>query len=425
MNITINTPSKTERELVIEVPGEDVIREIGKESERIRKQKQIPGFRQGKAPLELINLQYGKQIEATAVDTVMKNAYRDAIKEHRLHPVNTAEISDIQYKPGLPLIFTARFEVVPDFSLGDLNGMQAEREEREVTSEMIEFELKDIQYHFGTLRTKEKPAEIGDRITFDITEIDPATGVSLIGRAFTNDVLRLGEQYYGSEFDEQLIGVKTGETRRVSRQLEQYVIANPQQQGTQSPTEENYLVTVKKVEAVDLPEIDENLAKEMNYDSVEALHNGVKERLQNQLHKAAQKKFSENLEKEAVRIVNPSVPQSLVERYLDGFEKDYKKMSKTPVDSRKLREENKDYAREQVQWYLVREKIIETQQFTVTDQEIDDYLKDYAQKNLLDAERIRLQYRSDDRRKELKEKLMDNKIYEFLESKADVIVLKR
>jgi len=147
VNVTIKTPSKTERELVIEVPGEDVIREIGKESERVRKQTQIPGFRQGKAPLELINLQYGKQIEATAVDTVMKNAYRDAIKENRLHPVNTAEISDIQYKPGLPLIFTARFEVVPDFSLGDLKGMQAEREVREVTSEMIEYELKDIQNH--------------------------------------------------------------------------------------------------------------------------------------------------------------------------------------------------------------------------------------------------------------------------------------
>ena len=425
MKVTITKPSETVQELVIEVPAEDVIKEIERETERVRKKTTIHGFRTGKAPIAIIKRQYGKQIEATAIDTAMQNAYRAAIDEHKLNPLDTAEISDIAYEPGNPLVFTAKIEVMPDFSLGDLSGMRVERKEPSVTPEMIEEAVKQMQLRFGTLKMKEEPAAVGDLVTLDIAEIDPATGIQLIGKNYPDRVIRLGEKFYGPEFDEQLIGTVTGEKKRISRRLEQYMIANPQQQGTQNPTEEHFLITIKKVEAVELPEINDTFAQEQKYETVAALKDGLKSKLQEELLESAKSQFNDALEREVVRIVNPPVPQVMVERYLNQLEENYKKISKKPVDSKIFREEYETHSRQEVQWFLVLNKIIETLNLSVSDQEIEEYLQDYSQKLSLDIERVRLHYRSGDKRKELSQTLLHNKVYNYLESKAEVTTVRK
>jgi len=424
VKVTVNSTSETTRELKIEVPADRIDVEIKRETENVRKSIQLPGFRKGKAPLGMIRAQYGKQIEAAAIEHVINNNYKEAINSEKLDPFGQANISDMKYEPGKPLEFTAVIEIKPEFTIGSLDGMRIEREEQEVTDEMLEETLKKIQVRFGTVRKKDGAAEMGDMLLVDIEEIDPATGVSLIGKQYPDLKLRLGEESLGPGFDEQLIGVKTGDAKRVVHKMDHYFITDPTQQQYQ-PAEKHHLVKIKEVNELELPEINDELAKEMEYENVEALRKGIKADLHVQVQVDTKNKLRKALELEIVRIINQPVPESMVERYLDNFEKNVKKLSNKPVDSRMLREENKEAVRKKVQWHLIREKLIEQEGFEITDQEVDDYLQQYAKENNMDVKRVKIEHRSGEKRQRVIDALLDNKIFAYLESKAEVSTFKK
>jgi len=425
VKVTVSSTSDTTRELKIEVPSDQVDIEIEKETKNVRKKIQLPGFRKGKVPLAMIRAQYGKQIEATAIEHVINDNYKEAIDSEKLIPFGQGNISDMKYEPGKPLEFTAVIEIKPDFTIGSLGGMRVEREEREITDEMLEEMLGKIQLRFGTVRKKHEAAEMGDMLLIDIEEVDPATGIPLIGRQHPDQKIRLGEESLGPGFDEQLVGLKAGDTKRVVHQTEHYLIADPTQQQQNQPAETHHQVTVKEVNALELPEINDELAKEMDYENVEALREGVKVNLHAQIQDDVKNKLREALEFEVVRIINPTVPQSMVENYLDHLEKNVKKMSNKPVDSRKLRDENREAARKKVQWFLIREKLIEREGFEITDQEVDDYLQQYAKENNIDAKRLKIEYRSGEKRTRIIYNMLDNKIFDYLEGKAEVTTFKK
>ncbi len=420
MKVSVESPSETSKSLKIEVSAEKIDVFIDKELNRVRKKVQLPGFRKGKAPREIVSAQYGQQIQAAAIENAIQENYSQVVNDENLNPVGPANIADMSYEPGKPLKFTAQIEIEPEFTIGKLKGMRVEKEEPDVTPEIIENALKQIQLRFGTVRTKEGAAESGDRLLVDIEEIDPATGVALIGKSYPGKSLRIGDQVYGPEFDEQLTGIKQGDKRRIVQQAEQYVLTAPQDRHQHNQPETHFLVTAKKIEAVDLPEINDALAQEMKFETVDVLRENVKIDLAAQLNNAARERLKNALEKEVVRIVDPPVPQAMVERYLDNLIENLMKMSDTSQDTEKLRAEGKDLARQKVRWYLIRQKLMGEENISVSDGEIDEYIDTYAKNNNLENKRVHAEYRSGKKRDDLKSALLDDKIYDFLENKADV-----
>jgi len=425
VKITVNSPSETKRELLIEVPAEILDEAVKKETEKVRKRVQISGFRKGKAPLQMIRAQYGTQIDATAIEDTINEQYRLALEQEKLNPLAPAEISDMDYNPGQPLKFKATIEIEPEITVTEWDKMTVEKEEVEVTEELVDETLGKIRYRYATSEVKEEPAAEGDQVLADITEVDPATGVEIIGKKYPDRSLRIGEQTYGPDFDEALIGMKEGQGKIVKRPLEQLMIVDPNQDKNKGPREEAFRITVKKVEEVTLPELDDELAKEMKYDDFDALRNGVRENLKRQLEDSARDNFRSNLEREAVRIADPPAPEAMVERYLDNLIETFKRMSNRPMDLNKLREESKDTARKKVQWFLIREYLIKEEAIKVTEEEIDEYLKKAAEDNNMDFERLRLEYRSGEKRENLRNELTDQKVYDFLEGKAEVRTVKK
>ena len=425
VKVTVSSPSETIRTLKIEVPADRIEVEIEKETENVRKNVQLPGFRKGKAPLDMVRAQYRKKIEATAVENVIDENFKEAIGSEKLNPFGQAGISNVKYEPGKPLEFTAVIEVKPEFSISGLEGIRVEREEQEVTNEMIEETLQKIQMRFGTVRKKNEAAEIGDQLLIDIEEVDASTRVPLIGKQYPDLKVRLGEKIRGEDFEKQLIGAKAGDTILVTEKLNQYFITDPKQQVQQNPTEAHHMVKVKEVNILELPEIDDELANEMGYENVETLREGVRASLIAHLEDSAKEKLRDALERETVRIINPPALQSMVERYLDYLEENVKKRSNKPVNSRVLREENKEAVTEKVQWYLIREKLIEQEGFEITGREIDEYLEQYAKENNMDPKRVKIENRSEEKRSLIIDTLLDNKIFDYLEDKAVVSTFKK
>lgn len=424
LKVSVSSPTETTRELVIEVPPERVASAIEEETEKVRKKVQIPGFRKGKAPRGMIRTQYGRQIEATAIETAINNNYKEAVDREKLFPIGPADISNMDYELGLPLKFTAKIEIEPEFSIDSYKGMRVEKEESEPSPEMIEDALKKIQLQFGTVTTKEGPAERGDQLLVDIAEIDPATSIPLIGKRYPDKSLRIGDNMYGDEFDEQLIGVTKGETKRVLQRIEQYIIQNPNQNRRQGPTEAHYKVTVKKIEAVNLPEINDDLAKELKFKNLEAMREGMKANLQLRMKENAAEKMRGSLEREIIRIVDPPVPSSMVDRYVELLSKNIQDQQGRKPDSEEIQNEIRKVAQHKVKWFLIRQKIVDQEKLAVTDAEIEEYLENFVSLNKVDAKRLSIEYRSGKKRDDLKNSLLDKKVYEFLESKTEVSTVK-
>jgi len=420
VKVSVSSPTETTRELSIEVSPDLVENAIEKETARVRKSVLLPGFRKGKAPRGMIISQYSKQIKATAIETTINDNYKLAIDEEKLYPIGTADISDMEYKPGQPLKFVAKIEIEPEFELGDLKGIRVEKEESEVKPEMVEETLKKIQYRFGKVNSKEGPAENGDQLIVDIDEIDPATGISLIGKSYPDQAMLLGNNAFGKEFDDQLIGVQKDDEKRIIQHMEQYLIQKPGQQHNQPSSEAHFKVKVKKVESVHLPEANDEFAKGLKYEDLNSMKEGIKADLLNQLQSASTEKLRASLEQELVRIVDPPVPNSMVERYLDVLEDNFKKQPNAPQDTVKIREEGKEIARKKVQWFLIKQKLITQEKLELTDTDLDDYLKQYSEDHGVDIKRLTIEYKSGKKRDDLKNVLLDKKIYDFLESKAEV-----
>jgi len=425
VKITVNAPSETTRELLIEVPNNVVKAAIEKEAQKMRRQVQLPGFRKGKAPLSMIHAQYGQQIQATAIEATINEQFRAAISEENLSPLGPVEISDLEFESGKPLNFKASIEIEPEITINNLDGMVVEKEIPEVTDALLSESLKKLQYRFATVKTKDAPAAEGDQLLIDIVEVDPATGIELIGKRYPNRTLRIGENVYGDDFDNNLVGMKTGDSTIIRLPIEKRLIVGPNREQRQKSAEEAFLVKVKKIESVDVPEIDDEFVKETRYETVEALREGVRAKLQSQLEDAARDNLRKNLEREVVRLVEPPAPESMVTNYLDHFIENVKKIAKRPLDLKRLREENRSHARQKVQWFLIREKLIETEGFEISDGEIDDFLKSAAEKNGIDYERLKFEYRSGEKRENLRTSLTDDKVYDFLESRAEVRTVKR
>lgn len=423
MKVTVNTISETKKELLIEVPADVLKKAVDKETANVRKKVQIPGFRKGKAPLSLINKQYGQQIEATAIEDAINEQYRAALVSEGLSPLAPADISDMDYKPGEMLKFKATLEIEPEIKVESWDGMKVEKQEIEISDELIDQTLEQVRKQHATIKVKEDPIANGDQVLVEFSEVDPSSGVEIIGKKYPDRSFRVGDQTYGPDFDEAIVGMSLNESKIVKRPLEQYIIVDPNRDVSKPAREEAWRVTINRIEEVELPAIDEEFAKTMNYDDPEKLREGIGENLKRQYEDSNAQSFRANIEREAVRIANPPAPEAMVERYLDNLIETFKRMSQRPTDLNKLREESKGSAEFKVKWFLVRDYIMRSESISVTDEEVDTYLKEAAEKNNMDYERLRIEYRSGDKRENLRNDLLDKKVYDFLESKSEVSII--
>ncbi|MFC1564191.1 trigger factor [candidate division KSB1 bacterium] len=419
LKVTVNTTSETTIELLIETPEEDILKAMEEETDKLRKKISLPGFRKGKAPLQIIRSQYAGQISANAIESVVNAKYKEAIDSEDLHPIAPGNISDIDYDPGKPLTFKAVIEIEPVFELKDCSKIKIEKIESKATEEMVDEAIKKVRYRFATVQAKEEAAEMGDHIVMDMQEIDPATGVEIIGKRYPETKIVLGENMVGQDIDEQLVGLKPGESKYINHKIMPQVIIDPNQ-GEQQERTEHFKVEIKKIESVALPEINDDLAKDMKFETATEMRDGLKNQIQNEIDNNARSQFLKSLEENIAGHIDPPVPDSMLDNYLNKMIENYQKMSQEPINFEQIKEAEKDRARLRLQWLLIREKLVEQEKIEVTDEELDAYIKNYCDERNLDYERIKIEYRSGQRREELRQELIDNKVYEYYENQVEV-----
>ncbi len=235
----------------------------------------IPGFRKGKAPRQIIEMAYGKEIfYEDAINDILPSLYEEAIEELELLPVDQPEIDIDDIKSGEPIKVTVEVDVEPEVELGDYSNIEIEAVDREVTEEMVEEKLKSVQEMNGRLvDASDRPVEEGDTVTIDYS--GSVDGEKFEGGTAEEQQLEIGSGMFIPGFEEQLVGKKVDEEVEVNVTFpEEYQVEDL------AGKEAVFQVLIHDIKAKELPKLDDEFAKDVSeFDTLEEYKEELKKSL--------------------------------------------------------------------------------------------------------------------------------------------------
>ncbi len=314
MKVTVKEQSGLAHSYNVVVPAEDVERHIEHELKAIGQRTKIPGFRPGKVPMNILKQRYGKNVMGEVLQNSVNNATRDLMEEKQLRPVTQPDIAIQNYEDGSDLTFDISFEVLPEVSEPDYSKITVSKQVCEVKEEEIDAGIKQVsnqrkQFH---VCTEGHAAKEGDAVKIDF--LGKLDGEAFDGGAANDFQLELGSGQFIPGFEEQLVGCKPGDKKDVKVTFPD-VYHNDDLAGKDVVFE----VTVHEVLHAQLPEVNDEFAKEFGVESVEALKEAIGQQLAAEYEQASREKCKKQLFDILDEQVEMDVPETLMNQEFDAI----------------------------------------------------------------------------------------------------------
>lgn len=307
--------------LTIEVPAAEVNNALDKAFNKIVKQINEPGFRKGKMPRPLFEKKYGVEaLYQDALEIIIPDAYSKAIDEAGIEPVDYPEIAGTEnFAKGQDFTFTATVTVKPEPKLGEYKGLEATKLPTEVTDEEVEEQIQEQLARKAELEIKEEGAiEEGDTAVIDFEGFQGEEAFE--GGKGEDYSLEIGSGSFIPGFEEQLVGVKAGESKDV-------VVTFPEEYHAAelAGKEATFKVTVKEVKTKVLPELNDEFAKEIDpeVESLEALRAKIKEQTVEQKKAEAEGALRDELVEKAAANAEMDIPASMIDTEVDRMVQEF------------------------------------------------------------------------------------------------------
>jgi trigger factor len=291
-----------------EVPAAEVEKRVNQAARELGRSMRVPGFRAGKVPPPVIIKRVGRE---AVLDEAVRDSiglwYSAAIDAAKIVPVGEPDL-DITDRPreGEPLRFSIEIGVRPKATLGDYKGLEVGRREPEAGDEAIDAEIEQLRDRTAKLETVERAAADGDFVVMDY--VGTLDGEPFAGGEGRDQMIELGSNRLVPGFEEQLSGAQAGEERAVTVQF-------PDDYGAEDlkGREAQFAVTVKEIKEKQLPPLDDDLAIEAGFDTLDELRTDIRERLTEQQTAQIEAEFREAALDSAVAGATVDVPEALVE----------------------------------------------------------------------------------------------------------------
>ena len=387
MSIKIEkTENKNELKLEFTIEAKKFDEGMKKVYAKSAKYFNIPGFRKGKAPMAIVEKQYGPEIfYEDTFNEVVPEEYERELKENNIEAVSRPEIEVKQMGKGQDLIFTAVVQTKPEVKLGKYKGIELKKIEYNVTDEDIEHELGHMADRNSRLVTVEdRPVENGDITVIDFEGF--VDGVAFEGGKAENHELTIGSNTFIPGFEDQIIGMKTGEEKDINVKLpEEYF--SEELKGKDA----TFKVKLHEIKKKELPELNDDFAKDTSeFDTLEELKKSIKEKLEEENKNKAKYETEDAAIKAVSDATEVEIPSGMIETEIDNMVRDIETrlsyqgmkldqylemMGKSMEDFRKEYEEQ---AKTSVKTRLTLEAIEKAEKIEPSDEEVDKKLKEMA-----------------------------------------------
>ena len=346
----------------------------------------IPGFRKGKAPFKMVEKTYGIQIfYEDAFNEVAGEAYEQAVEKEKLDVVSKPEIDIVQIESGKDLIFTAVVQTKPEVKLGKYKGIEVKKIEYNVSDEDIEHELGHMAERNARLVTVDNRAvKDGDIAVIDFEGF--VDGVAFEGGKAENHELTIGSKTFIPGFEDQVIGMKTGEEKDINVKFPDEYFSDKL-----AGKDATFKVKLHEIKKKELPKIDDEFAKDASeFDTLDELKASIKEKQEESNKSRAKYETEDAVIEEACKNATIDIPSGMVEIEIDNMEKDietrlsyqgmrmnqYLEMLGKTRDE--FRGEYKEQAEKQIKTRLVLEAIGKAEDIKASDEEIAEKIKEMA-----------------------------------------------
>ena len=418
------TKNANEVKLEITIEAEKFDDAIKKVYFKSAKYFNIPGFRKGKAPMQIVEKYYGKEIfYEDAFNEVAGEALDEAVKENDLYVVSRPDIDVTQIEKGKDLIFTAVMQTKPEAELGKYKGVEIKKIEYKVTDEDINHELGHMQEHNARIvSVEDRPVEKGDITVIDFEGF--VDGKAFDGGKAEGHELEIGSNTFIPGFEDQIVGMKIDEEKDINVKFPDEYFSKDL-----AGKDATFKVKLHEIKKKELPELDDEFAKDVSeFDTLKELKEDIKKKQQKQNDDKAKYETQDAVIKAVCENVKVDIPSGMVETEVENMLKDIEQrlsyqglkleqylqmMGKTQDEMKK---EYEPQAIESIKSRLMLEAVIKAEKIEATDEEVDEKLKEMAKNYGKENDEEFL--KNENVRNYIKEGLTSEKALEFLVKNA-------
>ncbi|MEM7466005.1 MAG: trigger factor [Pseudomonadota bacterium] len=308
MQVTVESPSKLERKLIVEVPEDDIKSQVNSRLKDLTKRVKVDGFRPGKIPFTVMQQRFGAQVREEVVGEVLRQSYAEALTEQDLRPAGEPVIDPVEAKKGEGLKFTAAFEVFPEVLLGPIEELAIERPSCDISDADVDKMVETLRNQHKSFAEVDRAGADGDQLTIDF--VGTIDGETFQGGEAEGFELELGAGLMIDGFEDGLMGKKAGDDVSLDLNFpEKY--QNEELAG--KPV--NFAISVKKVAEPALPALDEDFFK--NFGVEEGGESAFREEIRENMDRERERALKQKLSRDALDQLHDAntldLPKSLVD----------------------------------------------------------------------------------------------------------------
>ena len=403
MSSVVVKKENNEVTLKIEASAVEFDKAVEKSYHKMKGKFNIPGFRKGKAPRKLIEMQYGEGVfYEEAINELFPVAYEQAIQEHNIDPVDRPAIDIEQIGKGQEFIFTATVTVKPEIKLGEYKGIEVEQIEYNVKEEDVDAEIERLRERNSRLVAVERPVKDGDTLIVDYAGF--VGEHQFAGGTAEKQTLVIGSGQFIPGFEEQLVGVEIGQEVEVK-------VTFPEEYHAEdlAGQEAIFKVTVHEIKEKEMPALDDEFAKDVSeHDTLAELKKDLREKQEEAAKNKVERERRDAIVDKAVANAEGDIPEIMVTDEIESMLKDFDRqlqyqglnletyLQYANKKVEEIKEQMKEDAYNRVKTQLTLEAIAKEENIEVSEEEVDQEIEKYAKQYNTEVEKFKSSMRPQD-----------------------------
>ena len=412
MSLQVEKLEHNMAKLTVEVAAEDVEKALQAAYLKQRKQINIPGFRKGKVPRQMIEKMYGPEVfYDEAANNMIPDAYAKAYDESELDIVSQPKIEVVQMEKGKPFIFTAEVATKPEVTLGDYKGLKVDKVSTRVTQKEVDEEIeKERERNARTIEVTDRAVQDKDAVTLDFEGF--VDGVAFEGGKGEDYPLTIGSGSFIPGFEEQLIGAE------IDKEVEVNVTFPKEYHSEElAGKDATFKCTVHTIKAKELPELDDEFASEVSEcETMDAYRAEVKKNIKERKERTGKEKKENQAVDQAIENAQMDIPEAMIEFQVRQMADDFARRIQqqgltveqyfqfTGMTAEKMLEEMRPQAEKSIKTRLVLEAIVKAENIEVSDERVEEELTKMAEAYQMEVEKLK-EFMGENEKKQIKEDL--------------------
>ncbi len=422
-SIQVEDLSDVKKKVTFEVPQERVLEVVGAQYNDLRKNAQVKGFRRGKVPLNILRNYFKDKVQGDAAKQLIEETFKPGLDERRITLVSVLSIDPEAVEEGKPFKYTAEIEVPPQIEVKDYNGLKLKKYVRSVTDEQVDERLQNLRQRNSSLSPipESRGVATGDHLVVDIkAETD---GEPLRELTVTDYHLELGRNFYLPDFDSMFEGLRPDEDKRFTKTIPEDFPRKNLRGKTAT-----FEVHLKEAKERILPELDDDFAKDLEFDTLDALKQEIRQDIRKMLDLQTKRELEEQIVDALIEKNEFEVPESMVDQQIDNImNRSMQNLAAQGIDPRRLpaptdaqRERVRPGAERTVKAALILKAISEKAEIEASEEEVQAEIEEKAKQMGVSSDYLKDQLEKNNMLEDVRAQVLEDKTYKLIQEQAEI-----